>query len=150
MKRSAGLLVFRDSTAGEREVLLVHPGGPFFARKDAGVWSIPKGEVMTGEDPLDTARREFTEETGWTPPVDGYRNLGEIRQSTVKRVRAWAARGDYDVSTLHSNEFEMEWPPASGQWRRFPEVDRARWFTLAEARVAIVAGQRPLLDALVP
>lgn len=143
---SAGLLLYRRDAAGLR-VLLVHPGGPFWARKDLGAWSIPKGEVSAGEDLLAAAKREFEEETG--ARVDGPTlALGEIRQRSGKVVHAWAMRGDFDPTALRSNTFEMEWPRGSGKKRSFPEVDRAAWFDLSEARERILASQAPLLDAL--
>ena len=143
---SAGLLLHRMTENG-LEVLLVHPGGPFWAHRDLGSWSIPKGEVAAGEDLLAAARREFLEETGF--PVDGDAlPLGAIRQPSGKRVHAWTIRGDADPCKLRSNVFEMEWPRRSGTMRAFPEVDRAAWFSLAEARRRILPGQVPLLDAL--
>jgi predicted NUDIX family NTP pyrophosphohydrolase len=129
------------------EVLLVHPGGPFWRNKDPGVWSIPKGEIGAGEDPEDVARREFKEELGKTPSGP-LRPLGEIRQRGGKRVHAFAVEGDLDVSTVVSNTFEMIWPPKSGRTQAFPEVDRAEWFTLPVARNKMLEGQRPLLDRL--
>ena len=144
--KSAGILVYRGR-AGEIEVLLVHPGGPFWARRDAGAWSIPKGEYSDDEDAQAAARREFAEETGWR--IDGELTpLGEIRQKAGKAVTAFAAEGDFDPATLTSNSFEMEWPPKSGRIASLPEVDRAGWFSLAEAREKIIEGQRPLLDRL--
>src|SRR5918993_854386 len=127
-KRSAGLLVYRPSDDG-LEVLLVHPGGPFWARKDDGAWSIPKGEYEPSEDPLEVALREFEEELGAEPPdsTDAL-PLGELRQPSGKVVSAWAVEGDLDVSDVRSNLFEMEWPPRSGRTQEFPEVDRAGWF----------------------
>jgi predicted NUDIX family NTP pyrophosphohydrolase len=143
---SAGLLLFRASPGGV-EVLLVHPGGPYWAKKDAGAWSVPKGELEPGEEPLAAARREVEEEIGVA--VEGpFLPLGEVRQKAGKRVTAWAARAEFDPATLRSGTFEMEWPPRSGRRQVFPEVDRAEWFPLAEARVRILEGQRPLLDAL--
>jgi predicted NUDIX family NTP pyrophosphohydrolase len=129
------------------EVLLVHPGGPFWRSKDDGAWSIPKGEIDAGETPEDVARREFMEELG-SAPIGPFRPLGEIRQRGGKRVTAFAVKGDLDVSTVASNSFEMEWPPRSGRTQTFPEVDRAEWFTLSVARTKILEGQRPLLDRL--
>ena len=144
---SAGLVIHRRR-AGTVEVLLVHPGGPFWAKKDAGAWSIPKGEYEPDEDPLAAACREFIEELGIEPP-DGERvGLGEVPQKGGKRVRAWAVEGDIDPAKVESNTFELEWPPRSGRRQSFPEVDRAGWFTLAEAHEKILDGQRPLLDAL--
>jgi len=129
------------------EVLLVHPGGPFWRNKDDGAWSIPKGEIDAGENPEDVARREFFEELG-SAAAGPLRPLGEIRQRGGKRVRAFALDGELDVGTVASNTFEMEWPPKSGRLRRFPEVDRAEWFTLKVARGKILQGQLPLLDRL--
>lgn len=145
-ERSAGILVYRRRD-GVVEVLLVHPGGPFWAKKDAGAWSIPKGLVEPGEDPLQAARRELEEETG--SAIDGdFLDLGEARQPGGKVVRAWAVEGDIDVGRLTSNSFEMEWPPRSGRRQAFPEVDRGDWFTLAEAVGKILEGQRPFLTRL--
>jgi predicted NUDIX family NTP pyrophosphohydrolase len=144
--RSAGILVCRVRQ-GTLEVLLVHPGGPFWARKDAGAWSIPKGEYADDEDPEAAARREFLEETGWAIE-GGLQPLGEIRQKAGKAVTAFAAKGDFDPATLQSNSFEMEWPPGSGKRAAFPEVDRAEWFSLDEAREKMIDGQRLLLDRL--
>jgi predicted NUDIX family NTP pyrophosphohydrolase len=146
-KLSAGLLLFRKSS-GVIEVFLVHPGGPFWRNKDDGAWSIPKGEHGAGEDPLTVARREFSEELGSLPPAEGYRPLGEVRQAGGKLVTAWAVEGDFDPARLKSNTFEIEWPPKSGKRASFPEVDRGQWFSLAEAKVKILAGQRSFLDRL--
>ena len=145
---SAGLLVHRRGAGGAVEVLLVHPGGPFWAKKDAAAWSIPKGEYVEGEDPRAVAHREFTEELGSPPPTGEELDLGEIRQSGGKRVRAWAVEGDLDCSHITSNTFEMEWPPRSGRVQAFPEVDRAEWFTAEVAREKLHAGQVALLDEL--
>jgi predicted NUDIX family NTP pyrophosphohydrolase len=126
----------------------VHPGGPLWARRDAGVWSIPKGEYAEDEDPLAAARREFAEELG-TPPPDGEAlELGEIRQKSGKRVRAWALPGDLDAEHARSNTFSMQWPPRSGRMQEFPEVDRAGWFGLDEAREKLNPAQVPLLERL--
>jgi predicted NUDIX family NTP pyrophosphohydrolase len=145
-KQSAGLLLFRRGARG-LEVLLVHPGGPLWARRDEGAWSIPKGEVEPGEDPLAAARREVEEETGLR--AEGpFLPLGAVRQRGGKRVAAWAVEGELDPGALRSGRFEMEWPPRSGRRQSFPEVDRAEWFALDEARRRILDGQRPLLDAL--
>jgi predicted NUDIX family NTP pyrophosphohydrolase len=144
--RSAGTLVYRK-WAGAIEVLLVHPGGPFWQKRDLGTWSIPKGEYAGNEDAEAAARREFTEETGWTI-ANEMMPLGDIRQKAGKTVTAFAAVGDFDPATLASNSFEMEWPPRSGRVASFPEVDRAGWFSLADAREKIFEGQRPLLDRL--
>jgi predicted NUDIX family NTP pyrophosphohydrolase len=143
---SAGLVLYRRRGGG-LEVMLVHPGGPFWAKKDLGAWSIPKGEIDPGEesDPLLVARREFAEETGQA--IDGeFIPLKEIRQAGGKIVRAWAVEGELDVSRIESNSFEMEWPPRSGKFRSFPEVDRGAWFALAEAKERILPSQRPLLE----
>ncbi len=146
--RSAGILLHRTGADGGIEVLLVHPGGPFWARKDAGAWSIPKGEIAEGEDPLTCARREFAEELGLPVPEGTATPLGEVRQKAGKVVTAWAVEGDLDAASVVSNTFAMEWPRGSGRLRDFPEVDRAEWFGLEEAAVRILDGQRPLLDAL--
>jgi predicted NUDIX family NTP pyrophosphohydrolase len=146
-KRSAGLLMYRRVDSALR-LLLVHPGGPFWAKKDNGAWSIPKGEYVDGEDPLAVARREFAEELGCEPSGAPW-PLGEITQAGRKVVTGWAIEGDVDVTTITSNTFEMEWPPKSGRRQTFPEVDRAAWFTVEEAREKILAGQQPLIDRLV-
>jgi predicted NUDIX family NTP pyrophosphohydrolase len=144
---SAGLLLYRFGSRG-LEVLLVHPGGPFWQRKDLGAWSVPKGEASEAEDLLAAAQREFEEETGCA--VDGPAlALGRVRQTGGKVVHVWAVRGDLDPSRLRSNRFELEWPPRSGQMRSFPEVDAASWFDLAEARRRILPTQAAFLDALV-
>ena len=129
------------------EVLLVHPGGPFWRNKDDGAWSIPKGEIDAGGNPHDVARREFAEEIG-SAAAGPLRPLGEIRQRGGKRVHAFAVEGDLDIRTVKSNTFEMEWPPKSGRLQAFPEIDRAEWFALPVAREKILASQRPLLDRL--
>jgi predicted NUDIX family NTP pyrophosphohydrolase len=145
-KLSAGLLLYRRR-GGALEVFLVHPGGPFWAKKDAGAWSIPKGETDPEEDHLAAARREFAEETGLQ--ADGrFLPLTPIRQSGGKIVHAFALEGDFDPSTIQSNSFEIEWPPRSGRKRSFPEIDRAAWFSLDEARQKINPAQRALLDEL--
>ncbi len=147
-KRSAGILLHRRSGDGALEVLLVHPGGPFWAKKDLGAWSIPKGEYEDGEDALAAARREFAEELG-SPAADGELvALGEVCQKSGKVVTAWALEGDIDADAVTSNTFTMEWPPRSGRTREFPEVDRAAWFGLDEARERILPAQAPLLDRL--
>lgn len=145
---SAGLLVYRRDADAVR-VLLVHPGGPYWARKDAGAWSVPKGEHADHEDPLTVAYREFAEELGQAPPDGEPEPLGEVTQPGGKVVRAWALAGDVDVSELHSNTFTLEWPPRSGRLQEFPEVDRAEWVTVADARAKLLRGQLPLLDRLV-
>lgn len=143
--RSAGLLLFRRRESGA-EIFLVHPGGPFWARKDDGAWSIPKGLCEDGEDSLAAARREFAEEVG--QPVDGaFVALGAFRLPGGKRLSVWAVEGDVDASAVHSNLFEMEWPPRSGKHARFPEVDRAGWFAPELARIKLTKGQLQVLDA---
>ena len=129
----------------DTEVFLIHPGGPFWAKKDEGAWSIPKGLVDKGEDLLEAARREFAEETGFAAPTAEYRALGAFKQPGGKIVQAWAVEGDCDPETLVSNQFEMEWPPKSGKRARFPEVDRAAWFEAAAALAKILPGQRPIV-----
>lgn len=146
-KESAGLLLYRELD-GKLEVLLVHPGGPFWKRKDAGAWSIPKGEIESGEDAVSVARREFEEELGQAPPTTDLTSLGTIRQAGGKRVRAWAAFGDLDVNEIRSMSFEMEWPPRSGKRQSFPEVDRAAWFDLERARQMILPAQQAFIDRL--
>jgi predicted NUDIX family NTP pyrophosphohydrolase len=146
-RRSAGIVLHRSGTAGI-EVLLVHPGGPFWAKKDAGAWSIPKGEYEDGEDPLACALREFEEETGTRLAADEAVELGSVRQKSGKQVIAWALAGDLDPSTVRSNTFVMEWPPRSGRQAEFPEIDRAQWFGLEAAREKLVSGQVELLDRL--
>jgi predicted NUDIX family NTP pyrophosphohydrolase len=145
-KTSAGILLFRRK-GGSLEVFLVHPGGPFWTRKDAGSWTAPKGEFGEGEDPLEAALREFEEETGHRvdPP---FRPLNPVRQKSGKIVSVWAAEGDLDPATLRSNTFEIEWPPRSGRLQRFPEVDRGEWFSLDRAEAKIRPEQRPILAEL--
>jgi predicted NUDIX family NTP pyrophosphohydrolase len=130
-------------------VLLVHPGGPLWARRDAGAWSIPKGAPKADEDPLSAARREFEEELGQPPPGGDAVDLGEVRQKSGKRVHAWALEGDLDPSAISSNSFTMQWPPRSGTVREFPEVDRAQWFSIEQARAKINPAQGELLDRLI-
>lgn len=145
-KRSAGLIVYRRRGDGV-EVFLVHPGGPFWVKKDEGSWSIPKGEYEEGEESLDVARREFFEETGFE--VNGeFLAVGQVKQAGGKVVTAWAVEGDFDPASLRSNTFEMEWPPGSGRMQRFPEVDRGGWFSVDAAREKILESQVPLLDRL--
>jgi len=144
--RSAGILMYRRSPAGF-EVLLVHPGGPFWAKKDLGAWSLPKGEYSPSEDPLRVAIREFQEETGARPHGE-FLPLGELPQPSRKIVAAWAVEGDFDVAVLKSNAFTLEWPPRSGRQATFPEVDRAEWFSLAQARRKILPGQREFISRL--
>jgi predicted NUDIX family NTP pyrophosphohydrolase len=145
-KRSAGILMYRRGGAG-LELLLVHPGGPFWKNKDLGAWSIPKGEYAEGEDPLAVAKREFEEETGARVAGD-LLPLGEIVQAGGKAVTAFAVAGDFDPATLSSNTFDLEWPPRSGRKSTFPEVDRAQWFAPEEARSKILASQGELIDRL--
>ena len=147
--RSAGLLLYRVSDGDVIEVLLAHPGGPFWARKDAGAWSIPKGEYEPSDDPLAAAQREFGEEIGMNPPAGDPVPLGERRQPSGKWVTVWALAGDLDVAGATSNTFEIEWPRGSGTVREFPEVDRVEWMTLEQARGKLLKGQVPFLDALV-
>lgn len=145
-KRSAGLILYRRLDAGI-EVFLVHPGGPFWAKKDLGSWSIPKGEYAEGEDPLAAARREFHEETGFTAEGN-FTALGELKQPGGKIVSAWAMEGDCDPAQLRSNTFQLEWPPRSGKHIEVPEVDRGAWFSIDEARTKLLAGQVAFLDEL--
>lgn len=147
-KKSAGLLVYRVRPGNGIEVFLVHPGGPIWAKKDEGVWSIPKGEFDESEDALVAARREFVEEVGQDPPTGSARPLAPVRLKSGKTVYAWAMEGDVDPAALRSNLFTMDWPPYSGKRAQFPEVDRAAWFSLGEARRRINAGQAPLLTEL--
>ncbi|HSD56165.1 MAG TPA: NUDIX domain-containing protein [Candidatus Saccharimonadales bacterium] len=146
MKQSAGLLLFRKTN--RVEVLLVHPGGPFWAKKDVGSWSIPKGEFLDDEEPQVAARREFSEELGVTAPEGELMELGSAKQSSGKVVYAWALEADLDTQHVKSNTFEMEWPPKSGQMQEFPEVDRAGWFSLTQASNKLAKGQVPLLQVL--
>jgi predicted NUDIX family NTP pyrophosphohydrolase len=148
-KESAGILLFRNRAAPE--VLLVHPGGPFWARKDLGAWSIPKGGPGEGEDPRQCALRELAEELGpAAPPIDAVEliELGSIRQKGGKVVHAWAVEGEFDPAALDSNRFELDWPPRSGTRSEFPEVDRAEWFEPVEARLRILPAQAELIDRL--
>ena len=141
-------MLYRVTQEGGVEVLIAHPGGPFWARRDDGVWSVPKGEYGPDEDALATAYREFREETGHDPPGGEPIPLGEVRQPSGKRVTAWALEGDLDVSTATSNTFEIEWPRGSGTLREFPEVDRLEWASLDGARSKLLKGQLPFLDHL--
>ncbi len=147
MKTSAGLLVYRIKT-NQPEVLIVHPGGPFWSKKDRGAWSIPKGEYDETEDPLNTAKREFEEETSFPPPNGEYIDLGEIKRKDGKYIKAWAVEGDLDETKIKSNEFEMEWPPKSGLLQKFPEIDRGAWFSLDEAAEKVQPAQIPFLERL--
>ena len=145
-QRSAGILLFRRRR-GTIEVLLAHPGGPFWAKKDEGAWSIPKGVYEPGEDGLSAARREFAEETGTRPEGEAMA-LGAFRQSSAKTVDVWAIEGEFDPARLKSNTFTLEWPPRSGRRREVPEIDRVQWFALDEASRKMLKGQRPILQAL--
>ena len=146
-RTSAGILLYRRRPAGP-EVLLGHMGGPFWAKKDDGGWSIPKGEHGPDEEPIAVARREFEEELGSPVPADELVPLGELRVTSGKRLTVWAAEGDLDAAAARSNTFELEWPPRSGRLQEFPEIDRAAWFRLDEAASKLVAGQVPFLDRL--
>jgi predicted NUDIX family NTP pyrophosphohydrolase len=146
-KRSAGILLYRVA-GGAPEVLLVHPGGPYWARKDAGAWSIPKGEHEDGEDPQSCALREFEEETGVELPPGELAALGSVKQKSGKVVTAWAAEGELDAGAVTSNTFTMEWPPRSGTTAEFPEIDRAGWFEIEPAREKLVPAQAEFLDRL--
>jgi predicted NUDIX family NTP pyrophosphohydrolase len=144
-RRSAGILLYRRRV-GQLEVLLVHPGGPVWSRRDLGAWSIPKGEYAEDEEPFAAARREFEEELGSPPPAGEATDLGEVRQKSGKLVRGWALAGDLDAETIVSNTFELEWPPRSGKKISVPEVDRAEWFGLAAARSKLNPAQVAFLD----
>jgi predicted NUDIX family NTP pyrophosphohydrolase len=146
VKRSAGILLYRR-IRGSLQVLLIHPGGPYWQLKDAGAWSIPKGLIGVGEEPLLAAKREFREETG-TTPQGAFVDLGEFRQPSGKRLTVWALQGDFDLDSFKSDEFQMEWPPRSARVKNFPEADRAEWFEIGDAARRITNGQRPILDAL--
>ncbi len=145
-QRSAGILMYRMKDDGP-ELLLVHPGGPFWAKKDDGAWSIPKGLYDDSEDALIAARREFEEETGCRPSGD-FVPLGRFKQPGGKTISAWAVEGDFDLSGFRSNLFTMEWPPKSGRMKKFPEVDRAQWFSPETAARKIVKGQLPIVAAM--
>ncbi len=146
-RRSAGILLYR-STGGVPEVLLVHPGGPFWAKRDAGAWSIPKGEHDDEEDPRACSLREFEEELGSPPPEGELVALGEVTQRNRKVVAAWALEGDLDPEAIRSNTFELQWPPRSGRMQEFPEVDRAAWFTAELAREKLIPAQAELVERL--
>ena len=146
-KRSAGILVYR-TTEKTLQFLLVHPGGPFWRNKDAGAWSIPKGEYLEGEDPLAAAIRELGEETGFALPPGEFIALGELRQPSGKRITGWAREADLPADEAKSNLFSLEWPPRSGRMQAFPEVDKAAWFDAETARAKLIAGQREFLDRL--
>jgi len=147
--RSSGILLYRFAADGALEVWIAHMGGPFWAKKDDHAWSIPKGEYSLGEDPFEAALREFEEEIGVPAPDLGYSALGEFRQPSGKIVTAFCAESDFTVETVSSNTFRAEWPPRSGRMQDFPEIDEARWVTVAEARTKLVKGQLPILDALI-
>ena len=147
-KKSAGLLLYRDGGDSGIEVLLVHPGGPFWRNKDEGAWAIPKGEFDDFEEPLEAAKREFKEELGSSPPVGEYFPLKPIKQKNNKIVHAWAVKGDFDPAALKSNVFSCEWPPKSQRMQEFPEVDRAEWFAVDEAKRKILLAQAALIDQL--
>ncbi len=147
MKTSAGILLYRQGKAG-LEVLIGHMGGPFWERKDAGAWSIPKGETKEGEDTLAVAKREFAEELGSPPPDEPFLELGEVRQSNGKRVVVYAVAGDLDAERARSNTFELEWPRGSGRIREFPEIDRAAWVTAEQAREKLIPAQVPFVERL--
>lgn len=149
MKRSAGLVVYRQGKSGATEVLLVHPGGPFWSGKDEHAWSIPKGEYEDDDDAMETAMREFREELGMDPPRPPWMSLGEVRQPSRKVVTAWAVKGDLDIDDVRSNTFEMEWPRGSGRIAEFPEIDKASWFNLATARTKLHKGQVQIVDRLI-
>jgi predicted NUDIX family NTP pyrophosphohydrolase len=147
-KHSAGILLYRIKD-DQLQVLLVHPGGPFWRHKDQHAWSIPKGEVNPGEDLLHTAKREFKEETGYDVPISTLIALTPVKQKGGKIVYAWAVEGDLDSQNIKSNFFEIEWPPKSGKLQKFPEIDKGAWFDLAQAKEKIIEGQIPLLDELI-
>lgn len=147
---SAGILLYRRNAASALEVWIAHMGGPFWARKDAAAWSVPKGEYLEDEDPLVAARREFEEEMGSPPPMPAdYMLLGTFRQPSGKMITVFTAESDFDPGRIESNTFALEWPKGSGIIRNFPEIDDAGWFREAEARVKLVRGQLPILDALI-
>jgi predicted NUDIX family NTP pyrophosphohydrolase len=146
-KLSAGVLLYR-ARDGVVEVLIAHPGGPFWARKDDGVWSIPKGEYIDGEDAWAVAQREFSEELGLPVPTGSRTDFGPLKQPSGKVVTAFGVEGDLDVTDARSNTFELEWPKGSGRMREFPEVDRVGWFPVAQARIKLLKGQRAFLDRL--
>ena len=146
-RKSAGILLYRFAD-GVLEVLIGHMGGPFWARRDAGAWSIPKGESLPGEALMDVARREFAEEMGSPVPAEDFLELGELRTSSSKLVTIWAAEGDLDAAATRSNTFRLEWPPRSGRVQEYPEIDRAAWLPVEQAREKLVKGQAPFLDRL--
>jgi predicted NUDIX family NTP pyrophosphohydrolase len=148
VKRSAGLLLYRRSDGGSLELLIAHPGGPFWKRRDEGAWTIPKGLIEDGEADLDVARREFREETGHEPPLDGTVSLGEVQLASGKTVLGWATQGDLDPEAATSNEIEVEWPPRTGRRVSVPEVDRVAWVRPAEARRLLNPAQAAFVDRL--
>lgn len=148
-KRSAAILLYKITSRNELRVLLVHPGGPFWAKKDLGAWSLPKGEYEEDEDPISAAAREFAEETGTEIDTARLVDLGSVKQKNGKLVTAWALEGDFDVARLRSNPFTIEWPRGSGSTKQFPEIDRAEWFSPRVAREKVLAGQDQLIDRLV-
>jgi len=145
-KQAAGILLYRRRPSG-LELLLAHPGGPLWARKDVGAWTLPKGQFTDGELPLDAAKREFEEEMG-TAPSGEFQPLGTVKQPSGKVIHAWAAESEFDTTTVKSNLFSMEWPPKSGKMGEFPEVDRAEWMSIERARLKILKGQSPFIDRL--
>jgi predicted NUDIX family NTP pyrophosphohydrolase len=147
-RRSAGILLYRRPANARVEVLLAHPGGPVWAKRDEGAWSVPKGEIEKGEDPWDVARREFEEETGHPAPDGEAIDLGEIQQKGGKLVVAWGLEGDLDPANAHSNTFPFQWPPKSGRWITIPEIDRVEWFEPDQARQRIKDTQVPFIDRL--
>jgi predicted NUDIX family NTP pyrophosphohydrolase len=146
MHKSAGILLYRRS--GGLEIFLVHPGGPYWKNKEAGAWTIPKGEFTDEEDPLSAAKREFLEETGSPPPEGNYIELTPIKQKAGKLIYAWAAEGDIDAANITSNTYRQEWPYKSGKWQSFPEVDKAAWFSVDEAKERINTAQAALIEEL--
>lgn len=146
-KQAAGILLYRKMPSGV-ELLLAHPGGPLWARKDVGAWTLPKGQFTDGELPLDAAKREFEEEMGAAPPSGEFQPLGTVKQPSGKIIHAWASEADFDASAVKSNLFSMEWPPKSGRMGEFPEIDRAEWFSVERARLKILKGQAPFIDRL--
>jgi predicted NUDIX family NTP pyrophosphohydrolase len=148
VKRSAAILLYRITEQNGLEVLIAHMGGPFWAKKDARAWSIPKGEYEDNEDPLEAARREFEEEMGSPVPYGDLVHLGDCRQPSGKIITTWAIKGDFDLSSFRSNTFTMEWPKGSGQMKEFPEVDRAEWMSIERAAHMLVKGQVPIIDSL--
>lgn len=146
-KATAGLLLYRYCD-GDLEIFLVHPGGPYWTKKDTGAWSMPKGELEEDENPLEAAKREFAEETGFA--IDGeFHQLDPLKQRSGKIVHAWAVEADCDAARVRSNLFSLEWPPKSGRMQKFPEVDRAQWFSVPEARKRIITGQTGFIDQLI-